>query len=52
MKTIAAVLVMATTLAGCVVVPHHHRGHYRSGPAYTYPAPPVYYHSGPRYHRY
>ncbi|MBO1113600.1 hypothetical protein [Bordetella petrii] len=53
MKTIAAMLVMATTLAGCIVVPsHHHRGYYRSGPAYVYPGPPAYYYPGPRHYRY
>jgi len=53
MKTIAALLVMATTLAGCIVVPsHHHHGHYRSGSAYAYPGPPAHYHGGPRHYRY
>lgn len=52
MKTIAALLVMATTLAGCIVVPSHHRGYYRPGPVYVQPGPPVYYYPGPRHYRY
>lgn len=50
MKTIAAMLVMAGTLAGCIVVPSH-RGHYHSRPVYVQPGPPAYYHPGPRHHR-
>jgi len=51
MKTIASLLVMAATLAGCIVVPAG-RGHYHSRPEYAYPRPPVYYYPAPRYYRY
>lgn len=57
MKTLAILLITATTLAGCIVVPHGHhggRGHGGHG-GYGYAQPSHHYgdyhsgHRGPRY---
>ncbi|GAB1575765.1 hypothetical protein [Bordetella petrii] len=53
MRTFVALLAVAATLAGCVVVParpahYHHRG----GDVYVRPAPPVYYYPAPYYYGY
>ncbi|CAM4182926.1 hypothetical protein BOTU111921_15675 [Bordetella tumbae] len=54
MRTLAILFIAATTLAGCIVVPHHGgHGHYRGGHGYySQPGPSPYYYSGPRYYRY
>lgn len=53
MKTIAILLIAATTLAGCIVVPRHGggHGHYHGGHGFSHSGPSPYYHSGPRHYR-
>jgi len=52
MRTIAILLIAASTLAGCIVVPRHGgHGHYHGGHGFSHSGPSPYYHYGPRHYR-
>jgi len=52
MRTFVALLAVAATLAGCVVVPARPAHYHHRGDVYVRPAPPVYYYPAPYYYGY